>query len=195
MKNSFKLKKKSLVHLRKAKVEDVDGILHLQKQYHIATILEEDKKDGFVTTLFTREQLTNLIFEENGLFIAEKEGEIIAYAMAASWQYWSSWPLFSFMIKGLPKVNYQNQQLDINNSYQYGPICVDKQYRGTGVLEELFFYLREEMSARFPYLITFINRNNPRSLAAHTRKLGLEILKEFEYNQNNYYELICRSKG
>ena len=29
-----------------------------------------------------------------------------------------------------------------------------------------------------------------RSYEAHVRKLGLEVITEFEFNNNNYYELV-----
>jgi len=62
--------------------------------------------------------------------------------------------------------------------------------RGSGVLEAIFDFAREAMSKRFPILVTFINKVNPRSYEAHTRNLGLEVLHEFSYNSNNYYELV-----
>jgi hypothetical protein len=169
-----------------AKVSDIDGVLQLQKKYQIDTIAEEDKKDGFVTTSFTREQLTKLIEEEQGLFIAENQDGIVAYVMAASWQYWSAWPLFAYMIQDLPNLEYRGQRLSVENSYQYGPICVDKSVRGSGVLEEIFELARKEMAKRFSFLVTFINKINPRSYEAHTRKLDLELLQEFDYNSNSY---------
>ena len=45
------------------------------------------------------------------------------------------------------------------------------------------------MSKRYPILITFINHLNPRSFKAHTEKVGLEVIKSFVFNGNNYYEL------
>ena len=50
---------------RLANIEDIEGILALHKKYQIDTIKEEDKKDGFVTTAFTREEMHKLITEEN----------------------------------------------------------------------------------------------------------------------------------
>jgi len=81
-------------------------------------------------------------------------------------------------------------QLTTDNSYQYGPVCIDKSIRGSGALEIMFDFSREHMAKRFPILVTFINKINPRSYAAHTKKLGLTVIQEFEYNSNNYYELV-----
>jgi len=176
--------------LKIAQLEDIDDVLKLHYKYQVDSIKEEDKKDGFVTTPFTKVQLTKLIQEEQGLFIARKDDEVVAYVMAASWKFWSAWPMFAHMIKDLPNLKYLGQTLSVDNSYQYGPICIDKSVRGTTILKEIFDFARVEMAKCYPILVTFINKINPRSYAAHTRKLGLEVIQEFEYNNNHYYELV-----
>ncbi len=178
------------MQLKIAELNDIEAVLKLHAKYQIDTIKEEDKKDGFVTTAFTKEQLTKLIIEEHGLFIA-KEGEVVlAYVMAASWQFWSIWPMFAHMIKDLPNLEYLGQTLSVDNSYQYGPICIDKSLRGTSMLNEIFDFSRKEMAKRYPILVTFVNKINPRSVEAHRRKLGLEVIQEFTYNANEYYEMV-----
>ncbi len=176
--------------LKVADLNDIDEVLELHYKYQVDSIKEEDKKDGFVTTAFTKEQLTNLIEKEQGLFIAKIDNKVVAYVMAASWQFWSVWPMFAHMIKNLSNLEYLNQKLSVDNSYQYGPICIDKSVRGKQVLERIFDFSRAHMAKRFPILVTFINKINPRSYEAHTRKLGLEVICEFEFNNNHYYELV-----
>ena len=178
------------MQLKLATINDIDEVLKLHNKYQINSIQEEDKEDGFITTAFTKEQLSRLIEDEQGLFIAKKDGKIIAYVMAASWQFWSMWPMFAHMIKDLPNLEYLGKKLSIDNSYQYGPVCIDKSFRGSGVLEKIFDFARVHMSKRYPILVTFINRINSRSYTAHTKKLGLEVIKEFAYNDNIYYELV-----
>jgi len=178
---------------RQARVEDIPSLLKLHFKYQIDSIAEEDKKDGFVTTAFTKEELELLIKEENGLFVALKSEEVVAYVMAASWEFWSKWAMFAFMIEDLKNCSYKEEKLTTKNSYQYGPICIEKSLRGSGVLEKIFAFALKKMSYRFKYLITFVNKNNPRSFEAHKRKLGLEVLKEFEFNNNHYYEMICKT--
>ena len=89
---------------RNATVADIPQIEELQKRYHVSFINEEEKKNGFVTTLFTREQLTELIEQEDGISIACDGETVAAYAMAGSWQFWSKWPLFQQMIADLPNI-------------------------------------------------------------------------------------------
>ena len=176
---------------RNATVEDIPAIEALQKKYHVATISEADKASGFVTTLFTKEKFKELIEKENGITVACDGDRLVSYAMAASWEFWAEWPLFQHMINDLPNTEYKGQKLSTKNSYQYGPICIDKDYRGTEVLKGVFDFSREQMSERYPILITFINQINTRSYYAHTKKLYLDIIKSFQFNNNNYYELGC----
>ena len=178
------------MELRIAKTSDIDGILNLHYKYQIDSIKEDDKKDGFVTTAFTKEQLEDIIKQEQGIFIAIQDDIILGYVMSASWQYWSKWPMFAFMIKDLPNLKYLGQTLTIDNSYQYGPVCIDKSIRGQGTLEKLFDFALDSMSKRYPILVTFVNKINPRSFEAHKRKLGLEVIQEFEFNNNHYHEMV-----
>jgi len=178
------------MELKIAEQSDIDATLRLHKKYQIDTIAEEDKKDGFVTTAFTHENLSELIRREQGLFLVKEQEVVLAYVMAGSWHYWSKWAMFEHMIADLENLEYLGQTLTRRNSYQYGPICIDKSIRGSGVLEKIFNFAREVMSQKYPILVTFVNKQNPRSFAAHKRKLGLEVIQEFSYNGNEYYEMV-----
>lgn len=178
------------MQLKIAELSDIEATLKLHAKYQIDGIKEEDKKDGFVTTAFTKEELTQLITQEKGLFIAKEGDEVLAYVMAGSWQFWSQWAMFEFMISDLKNLEYLGQILTIDNSYQYGPVCIDKTLRGSGMLEEIFEFAREEMAKRYPILVTFVNKINPRSHEAHKRKLGLEVIQEFKFNGNEYWEFV-----
>ncbi len=177
------------MNYRNATIADIPQIEELQKRYHVSSISEDEKKNGFVTTLFTAGQLRELIESEDGISLACEGDVIAAYAMAGSWQFWSKWPLFQHMIADLPNTEYLGKTLSTENSYQYGPVCIDMAYRGKGVLEDLFAYSARQMNRRYRLLITFINHINTRSFAAHTRKIGMEVIKNFVFNGNNYYEL------
>jgi len=139
---------------RVATLDDIDAILALHARYQVDTISEADKKDGFITTAFNSQQLSEIIEQENGLFVALLDQRIVAYAMAASWEFWSQWPMFAHMVKGLPDLTYQGHSLSADNSYQYGPMCVDKSVRGSGVFEGLFYFALDKMSAKYTVLVT-----------------------------------------
>ena len=176
-----------------ATLDDIEATLKLHAKYQVDTIAQSDKKDGFVTTAFTKEELTDLIEQEQGLFIAKEGDEVLAYVMSASWQFWSRWAMFVHMIEDLPNLEYKGERLSVDNSYQYGPICIDKSVRGSAVLNDIFYFALEHMEKRYPILVTFVNQINPRSYEAHTRKLGLDVIQEFGFNGNRYWEMACET--
>jgi len=177
------------IKLKMATLDDIEEVLNLHYRYQIDSISEQDKSDGFITTAFTKDHLSSLIKNENGLFIACVNNQIVAYAMAASWDFWSQWPMFQFMIKNLNDSNCLQQLITKENSYQYGPISV----RGKGVFESIFNFSLSAMSKRYPIMVTFINKINTRSFEAHSRKTPLKVIKEFEFNNNHYYKLACKT--
>lgn len=178
--------------ITQATVQDIPAVLALLKANHADNVA--DKSNGFVTTNITEEQMAALILNENGVTIAKDGDKIVAFALAASWKFWSVWPFFVNMIKELPKFSFEGESLSTENTYQYGPVCVDSAYRGSGVFEQVFAASLASMKDRYPLMATFINMVNPRSYAAHTRKAGMEEVGRFDYNQNHYYLMACRTK-
>ncbi len=177
--------------ITQATMEDVGGILSLLKANHINNMSEEDKPDGFVTTNFTEAQLEALIIKERGVTVAKENGKVLSFAMAASWEFWEEWPFFASMIEKLPEFLLEGQVLTRENSYQYGPVCVDKSARGTGLFEQVFYASLASMKERYPIMATFVNLVNQRSYAAHTKKVSLSTLGSFKFNENNYYLMAC----
>ena len=168
-----------------ATMEDFDGILALHRTYHTNYISDEDRPNGFVTTNFTDEQLETLIVKEKGVMLAKTDdGQIVGYATAASWDYWAQWPLFTYMIEHLEEYSLNGQTITKENSYQYGPVCVHTSVRGTGVFEAMFKASLASMKERYPIMATFINQINPRSYAAHTRKVHMTADRQGAFRTN-----------
>ena len=180
------------IEVRLARMQDFDGVKELLAAYHVNTIAPEDKKDGFVTTNLTDEQLENLIVKERGLIVAVTgQGRVAGFAMAASWDYWGEWPLFAYMIEHPHEYTLDGVMFDAKNTYQYGPVCLDKSLRGNGLFEKMFYASLESMRERYPVMVTFINHINPRSYAAHTRKVKTTDMGTFQFNNNNYHLMAC----
>jgi hypothetical protein len=130
------------------------------------------------------------------VFVAEADTKIIAYVFVGTWDFFSQWKIFALMAEKLHTLKFENKVLDKITSFQYGPICIDTDYRGRGVFEQLFEMMRKNLNERFPVGVTFINKLNKRSFEAHTKKLGLVVVDEFTFNENEYYTLaFSTNKG
>ncbi len=174
--------------IRAATELDFTGILDLQARNLYSNLAATELPSGFVTTPFSRD-LLRLLLVKNGVFVAENEQQIIGYLLAGDWDFFVQWGIFKMMIDRLPLLNLQGREITVANSFQYGPICVDRSSRGSQVFPELFGLMRSTFVPKFPIGVTFINKINERSFAAHTRKLSLDIIDEFEFNGNSFYAL------
>jgi len=167
---------------------DINGVLTLQALNLQANLPAVALENGFVTTPFTPELIAQII-QMDGLFVAEDKGEIIAYVYAGSWNYFQQWSIFAFMVNRFPSLHFKHQAITVENSFQYGPICIATAYRGMGVLQTIFEEMRIAFAPKYPISITFINAINKRSTKAHTEKLGWTIIDEFTFNNNQYLGL------
>ncbi len=175
--------------IRAATESDFDGILALQSQNLYVNLAPDLLADGFVTTPFTPDLLGQLL-DRSGVFVAEsEEGKIVGYLLAGDWEYFSQWEIFRVMVSRLPALRFRGTEISVDRSFQYGPICIDRSSRGSDVFPQLFGLMRSSFAPRFPVGLTFINQLNQRSFVAHTRKLDLEVIDEFEFNGNSFYTL------
>lgn len=173
--------------VRQAKVSDIEGIKALLRRYHKDTISEEDRPNGFVTTAISDEKLEKLITEENGVTIIADGDDVLGFCFAAPWEFWEEWPLFRHMMDIIPNYSFEGKPLVLEETYQYGPMCIDASIRGTGAFEELFFSSLSMFKDRFPIMLTFVNQINGRSERAHTQKAHMKTIAKFDFGDNHYY--------
>ncbi|MEO9966841.1 MAG: GNAT family acetyltransferase [Reichenbachiella sp.] len=173
---------------RKATIPDIPGILNLQSQNLISELTEEQKDtNGFVTTPFTPELLEEII-NLGWAFVTEIDGQIVAYLFGGSWSYYEQWPIFPYMTARFPQWNLAGPQITTENSFQYGPVCIDANHRGKKIINALFEAMRLDFKKTYPLAGTFINQANQISTKAHL-KIGWTIVDEFDYDDNLYYGL------
>ena len=180
--------------IRTALESDINGILALQAKNLYANLAPTELSNGFVITPF-RPDLLHHLLHQTGVFVAEDEDKIVGYLLAGDWKFFSRWEIFLFMLDRLPNLTFQGRSIPVEDSFQYGPICIDRSIRGTTVFPDIFAYMRSSFAPKFPIGITFINKLNKRSFAAHTRKLDLEIIDEFELNDNSFYILAFSTRS
>jgi hypothetical protein len=176
------------IQLDIATINDIPSVLQLQDLYLVANLSEDEKKAGFVTTPFSVAQLT-FVINNQGLFIAKDNNNVVAYIFAESWDFFSQYPIFEYMITLLPTIRFLDYHFNTENSFQYGPICIHKNYRGKGLINLLFEFMRVHVSKKYPLSLTFINKINVPSMMAHTKKLKWTLVGDFQFNNNEYFIL------
>lgn len=173
---------------RNAHLNDIPEILALQERNLVTRLSSIEQQQGFVTTPFTAPQLVELI-GEGRLFVLSNGKLLGGYMAAPSWDYLQPWPIFEKLLAALDAFTVAGVPIRRDNSFQYGPVCIAHEYRGSGSFEQLFTWMSAQMADRYPIGATFINQRNPRSYTAHTRKAGLSSLTSFSFNDNHYHAL------
>jgi glutaredoxin-related protein len=177
------------MEIRQATLSDLEDLLRLQEKYHVSNLTEDEKlQKGFVTMRATVEQFTHLI-NNGGIFIARVDGNLAAYAFTSEWDYFRQWPIIQTMEAALPNLKYEGRDITVENSFQYGPVCIDETYRGRNILTMLFAAVQKAYQPRFEFAVTFINQVNVLSSHAHARKTPLSIIGTFDFNNNHYNAL------
>lgn len=182
------------MEIRAAKLEDISQIVELQKTYHVSNLDESDKADGFLNTVMDEALLTQVIEQEQAIFVAELNNTIVAMAACASWKFWECSEGLTSVANKLGSLVVGNTQLSSTNSYFWGPVCVGKACRGQGVFEKLFRFSSEVRRVEFPYVYTYVHKDNARSFAAHTNKAGFKYTKDFELNGQTFQEMARETK-
>jgi hypothetical protein len=179
----------SLIQYCKAIPVDFDGILRLQYQNLLTTLLGKDLSQGFLSIEFTRKQL-HKINSELGIFVALRGKEVVGYLMAESVEFAVVSPLIAHLLKRLNEFVFDDVPLSSCHLFVYGPVCIDKQHRGQGVLKKLFDVMLRTLQGQYDVGIAFVSALNPRSFNAHKNKLGMQMVDEFEFNGQKYWTLI-----
>ncbi len=183
-----------MIQVFNAAPADFDAILALQERNHLSTLADDARGDGFLTTYLTSEILERLR-EDKGIVIAHAEGGALAgFAGAHAWDLTSGrpWPL---AVRALFPLQFDGAPFEISDSFQYGPACVAGEFRGQGILRQLLGGVCENFAPRFEFGLTFIDHRNLRSLNAHERKLGFQIVAELPFDTTIYHVLSFRTRS
>lgn len=177
-----------IIQYRKATPADFEGILHLQHHNLVTNLQGEDLSQGFLSMEFTREQL-HKVNSELGIFVALHGKEVIGYLMAESIEFAMGSPLLAYLLKRLKKIPSADAPMAM---FVYGPVCVDKSHRGTGVLDGMFNLMLKTLKGQYDVGIAFVSSQNARSFKAHKEKLGMQVVDEFEFNGQQFWTLMFR---
>jgi len=173
--------------------QDHAGILALQEANLFDNLSAEARRDGFLSARFSREQLVQ-IDRDVGVLVARDAERVVGYMCASGVELNRQFPLLLAMIGRYDEVNFQGAALADQKTFVYGPVCVDRAYRGRGVLRGLFQALLRDIAGRFDAGVAFVAEDNRRSLAAHVAGLGMHDVGRFEFN-GRLYRILAFGAG
>jgi L-amino acid N-acyltransferase YncA len=157
---------------------DLEGILHLQKANLAASLAPaEIESQGFVTVDHSYDQLEKLNRIEKHV-IAKNGDRVIGYLLAMTQQSKLDIPILVPMFKAFDAIFYKEKKIAEYNYIVIGQVCIDKEYRGKGMLNNCYDAYKKMYKKRYDFAITEIAATNSRSLHAHAR-IGFKQIHSF----------------
>jgi GNAT superfamily N-acetyltransferase len=163
-----------MIHVKRVTTEaELAGILSLQKQ-NLATALtqEEIQSQGFVTVSHSYDVLHQLNEIEPHI-LAKEDDRVIAYLLAMTEQSQLLVPVLQPMFDMFRTTGFAGKAVAGFHYLVVGQVCVDKAYRGKGILGQCYAFYRKTFQKEYDFAITEIAAHNLRSLAAH-RRIGFQ---------------------
>jgi len=159
--------------------EHFEQIIQLQKQNHSSLISEEQQADqGFVYAQHTVPLLKKMASQLPQV-IALSDAKVIGYNLALPRSMKYEIPSLTPMFEQFEKSEYKGKPLP---SYKFvigGQVCVDKDYRGHGLMSRLYQETRNRVLLSGHQLcVTEVAVRNVVSLNAHI-KMGFEIVSTY----------------
>jgi hypothetical protein len=161
--------------------KEIIGVKELQSS-NLKTVLDETEisKQGFLTAEYSIEFLEKINKIQPSIIMVDKE-KVIGYALVISRKIYGIHNLIDGMFNKIDDLIYQEEKLKEVNYSIVGQLCIEKSYRGTGLVNKIYNFYRKELSEDFKYLVTGVDEKNVRSIKAHFNT-GFEIIGKISFN-------------
>ena len=160
--------------------EDELAQIHQLNQLNLKQNLseKEKKEEGFVSWLYSIKLLEQMHKLAPSVIIKNNDN-VVAYALVTLKEASEFHPDLQTMINNLQPLHYKGKSLFTYSFYCMGQICIDKNYRGKGVFNNLYQHHKKIYQTKFDLLITEISTHNPRSQKAH-EKVGFKTIHNYK---------------
>jgi L-amino acid N-acyltransferase YncA len=155
-----------------------EQILQLQKQNLLGAISEEQQaQQGFVFAEHTM-SLLKMMAAHFPQVIAVSNGKVIGYNLAMPVSMKNEMPSLVPMFTEFERSKYKGRPLATYNFMVGGQVCVDKDFRGQGLLRRLYHETRNRLPSGYQLCVTEVSERNSVSLKAH-QKMGFEVVSTY----------------
>jgi predicted N-acetyltransferase YhbS len=140
---------------------------------------QESINEGFVSAEYTIDFL-KAMNDERPSIIATDNHQIAGYALVTLRSAAAHHPLLKDLFQTIDKTNYKDRLLKNSKYVVVGQLCVAKEYRGMGLVQQMYQKFKDSLHQEFEYCITDVAQANPRSLKAHL-KTGFKVIQSLSY--------------
>ena len=172
----------------------LSAIIDLQ-QYNLPQNLTKDEIEvqDFVTISHTLEGMKKMNAYEQSLIIKD-EDTVVGYLLAMTKRSRTDIPILIPMFEIFDKIIYNNKTISEYNYLIVGQACIDKTYRGQGLLDEAYNAYKKYFSHKYDFAITEIAVTNQRSINAHKR-IGFSEIHKYTDANNVEWSIVVWNWG
>ena len=174
--------------IREATVADAPALAALANQYTYQNLDERARQGGFLTGSFAAPALGAMLASVPGQ-VAYCEEELAGFVINSKLPAERYSPFIQAISELLPSLLYQQRPVTDYQWFYYGPVLVRQEYRGQGLLQQLFKATKQTLAGRYNLGVAFIAAENAASRWVHTQKLGLEVVGEINF-QGQAYDIL-----
>ncbi|WP_336516290.1 GNAT family N-acetyltransferase [Pollutibacter soli] len=157
---------------------DIISIKELQKKNLQRNLSpEETARQGFVTVEHSLDDLRKLNAIEKHI-ICKDGDEVIAYLLAMTVESKEDIPVLIPMFRTFEDLQYKDKLISTYNYIVVGQVCVDKDYRGKGILDQCYNTYKNSYCTKYDFAVTEIATRNIRSIRAHCR-VGFTVIHTY----------------
>lgn len=173
------------IEIKRAMPADYPGILALQYANRPEQLSEADRQQGFIVSDFTTESL-DTINKALGILVATAGDDIAGFVCMVPTDPLPAHPVIQAMFKTFPQQVFRGETLDSMKVFIYGPVCINKKWRGRGILKQLFEGVQAFAGSDYDAGVAFINDANQHSLSAHVQGLKMTPLTPFDCDGHRF---------
>ena len=150
-------------------VSELEGILALQRRNLKRCLSEsEAEEQGFLVAEYNLAYLQQMQARRPSV-VAVDDGRVVGYALVVTQEVRKGLPFISDLFDEIDRISYRGALLAGTDYVVVGQLCVDKDYRGQGLVDRLYGCFRASLDDRYHCGVTDIARANRRSLKAHQK--------------------------
>jgi GNAT superfamily N-acetyltransferase len=157
----------------------LEGILALQRRNHVhAVAADVQDREGFVFVEHTLPLLATLR-AASPQAIALVDDRVIGYCLSLPPSLQDRVPILAPMVEQFGRCAWRGLPLAQHRYVVGGQVCVDRDFRGQGLLARLYDQLRVCLATTTDLCVTEIATRNRVSVRAH-EKMGFEPIAEYD---------------
>jgi GNAT superfamily N-acetyltransferase len=155
-----------------------EQILQLQRRNLFSAISEEQQtRQGFVFAEHTMALLKRMAAELPQV-MAVSSGKVIGYNLAMPVSMRNEMPSLVPMFTEFERIEYKGRPLTTYRFMVGGQVCVDKDFRGQGLLSRPYHETRNRLPPGYQLCVTEVAARNRTALKAH-QKMGFEVVSTY----------------